>query len=237
VGTAASYAFSTRIPARGPAAAPDAIHHPQSAVSALVARAQGDATRLVGIGRLPDFQALIVRRGACLHDCADLRGRRIGLPSARLQGGGPRVDALRALTAAMESRGLYYRDVDWVDLPPVEAAEIDALQDGAVDAVYVRGAAGLAAARAVGARMLVDISGHRDPWLRAHTALLRVVTVTESVLREHSPLRMSLDEAALGALETLKIFMARWAFIRADFTIASWIDAQAPRRAAASLVV
>jgi hypothetical protein len=237
MGTAASYAFSTRIPARGAAAAPDAIRHQQSAVSAIVARAQGEATRLVDIARLPDFQAIIVRRGACLHDCTDLRGRRIGLPSARVHAGGARVDALRALSAALESRGLYYRDVDWVDLPPVAAAEIDALHNGAVDAVYVRGAAGLAAARAAGARMLVDISGHRDPWLRAHTALLRVITVTEPPLRQPAPAPRSLDEAALGALETLKVFMARWAFIRADFTIATWIGSQASRRAVPSLVV
>ena len=48
---------------------------------------------------------------------------------------------------------------------------------------------------------------------------------------------MSLDEAALGALETLKFFMARWAFIRADFKIGSWAEYQPARRAAPSLVV
>jgi ABC-type nitrate/sulfonate/bicarbonate transport system substrate-binding protein len=222
----------------------------QSAVSAIVARAHGAATRLVGIARLPDFQAIVARRGARLRDCADLRLRRVGLPSARLQAGGPRADALRALTAALETRGLYYRDVEWVDLPPAEglmptlphayAAEIDALQNGAVDAVYVRGPAGLEAARAAGARMLVDISGHGDPWFRAHTALLRVVTVSETLLPAHPqvlPARMSLEDSALGALETLKNFMARWAFIRADFTIAGWIDGEPARRAAPSLVV
>ena len=220
-------------------AAAEAILHQQSAVPAIVARARGAATRLVGIARLPDFQAIVARRGARLQDCADLRQHRLGLPSARLHGGAPRADALRALTAALESRGLYYRDVDWVDLPSTEAAELDALHDGAVDAVYVRGPAGLEAARAAGARMLVDISGHGDPWFRARTALLRVVTVSERPLRAHTevmPARMSLEDSALAALEMLKNFMARWAFIPADFTIAGWLDGEPARGAAPSLV-
>ncbi len=274
--TSASHAFSALIPARKPplprpapldgvelhsGGASDAILRQQSAVAAILARAHGAATRLVGIARLADFQALIVRRGCRVHDCGGLREQRIGLPSAQLHSGGPRVDALRGLTAALESRGLHYRDVDWVDLPPAEsrmstlpsayAAEIDALQTGAVDAVYVRGPAGLEAARAGRARVLLDIGAHPDPWVRVHTALLRVVTVSESLLREHPgaiaqellerwpllPARMSLDDAVLGVLETLKVFMVRWAFIGADFRIGSWADGEASRRTTPSLVV
>jgi ABC-type nitrate/sulfonate/bicarbonate transport system substrate-binding protein len=227
---------------------------PEAAVAAIIARAQGTATRLLGISRLEDFQALIVRRGAVPLRCSDLRERRIGLPSALLQSGTPRVDALRGATAVLETQGLYHRHVEWVDLPPAEAlmltlpgaysAEIAALQNGLVDAVYVRGPAGLEAARSGGARVLIDIGAHRDPWVQVHTSLLRVVTVSETLLQEHPgviaqellqhwpllPARMSLDEAALGALETLKFFMARWAFIRADFKIGNWADCQLPRR-------
>jgi len=238
-----------------------AILHQQSAVAAILARAQGAATHLVGVARLAEFQALIVRRGVRAHHCGELRERRIGLPATRVQSGGPRVDALRGITAALESRGLYYRDVEWVDLPPAEAmtprlpgayaAEVDALQNGAVDALYVRGPAGLEAARTVGARVLLDIGAHPDSWLQAHTALLRTVTVSETLLREHPeliaqelferwpllPARMSLDETALGALETLKSFMLRWAFISADFKVGRWADGEPPRRGAPSLVV
>jgi hypothetical protein len=117
--------------------------------------------------------------------------------------------------------------------------------------VYVRGPAGLAAARVADARMLVDISGHADPWLRAHTALLRVVTVSEPLLWAYPkvisqellerwpllPARLSLEESALGALEMLKDFLARWAFIRTDFSISSWIDGGGAPRPRLSLVV
>jgi hypothetical protein len=155
---------------------------------------------------------------------------------------------LRAATAVLESAGLFFRGVEWVDLPPAEAvtltlpsayaAEMAALQDGSVDAVYVRGPAGLEAARVAGARVLIDLGDHRDPWLRAHTALLHTVTVNETLLQEHPdviaqellqrwpllPARLSLDAQSLGALETLKIFMFRWTFIRADFNLDTWID-------------
>jgi ABC-type nitrate/sulfonate/bicarbonate transport system substrate-binding protein len=232
----------------------------QAAVAAIMARTHGAATRLLGISRTEDFQALIVPGDAKLRRCSELRERRIGLPSMQLQSGSPRVDALRAAIAALATAGLYHRHVDWADLPPAEtmaltlptayAAETTALQNGSVDAVYVRGPAGLEAARAVGARVLINIGAHRDPWVRVHTALLRVVTVSETLLREHPdviaqellqrwpllPARTSLDEPALGALETLKTFMVRWAFVREDFNLSSWADCQLPRRVA-SLVV
>jgi ABC-type nitrate/sulfonate/bicarbonate transport system substrate-binding protein len=225
-----------------------AILHQQAAVAAITARTRGAATRLVGISRIDDFQALIVRRDAKLRRGADLRDRRIGLPVWSLESGGPRIHALRAAIAVLESQGLFFRGVEWVDLLPAEAvtltlpsayaAEMAALQDGSVDAVYVRGPAGLEAARAAGARVLVDLGAHRDPWLRAHTALLHTVTVNETLLREHPdviaqellqrwpqlPPRLSLDAQSLDALATLKVFMLRWVFIGADFDLDTWTD-------------
>ncbi|HEY6453731.1 MAG TPA: hypothetical protein VIY90_00465 [Steroidobacteraceae bacterium] len=238
-----------RILADGDAAARcEAILRQQVAAAAITARSRGAATRLVGISRLDEFQALVVRRDAKLRRGGDLRERRIGLPPTELESGGPRVHALRAATAVLESQGLVFRAVEWVDLsraeavtlalPSAYAAEMLALQDGSVDAVYVRGPAGLEAARVAGARVLVDVGAHRDPWLRAHTALLHTVTVNATLLREHPeliaqellrrwpllPPRLSLDEPSLDALQTLKIFMLRWAFIRADFDMDAWSD-------------
>jgi len=264
MGVTASHAFSapnlarTQIPVRSRhiRIIPDsedaghfgAILRQQAAVAAITARTRGAATRLVGISRVEDFQALIVRRGSRLRRGGDLRDQRIGLPAAHLQFGAPRVHALRAAIAVLESEGLFFRGVEWVDLLPAEAvtctlpsayaAEMAALQAGSVDAVYVRGPAGLEAARVAGARVLVDVGAHRDPWLRTHTALLHTVTVNETLLQEHPdviaqellqrwpllPPRLSLDAQSLGALEMLKIFMFRWAFIRADFTMDTWTD-------------
>jgi hypothetical protein len=86
--------------------------------------------------------------------------------------------------------------------------------------------------------VLIDVGAHRNPWLRAHTALLHTVTVNETLLREHPdviaeellqrwpllPPRLSLEAQSLAALEMLKVFMFRWAFIREDFNLETWTD-------------
>ncbi len=237
-----------RIADRDDGADSGAILRQQSAVAAVAARTRGAATRLVGISKVDDFQALIVSRGSRLRRGRDLRDRRIGLPAAYLQSGTPRVHALRAAIAVLELEGLFFRGVEWVDLPPAEAvtptlpgayaAEMAALQEGSVDAVYVRGPAGLEAARVAGARVLIDIGTHREPWLRDHTALLHTVTVNETLLREHPdvitqellqswPLllpRLSLDAASVGALATLKTSCSAGLFIREDFKMETWTD-------------
>ena len=57
-------------------------------------------------------------------DGRDLRDRRIGLPASALQAGGPRVHALRGAIAVLESEGLFFRHVQWVDLPPAAAVSL-----------------------------------------------------------------------------------------------------------------
>jgi ABC-type nitrate/sulfonate/bicarbonate transport system substrate-binding protein len=224
-----------------------AIVRQQSAAAAIAARSRGATTRLVGISRAEDFQAVIVARGSGLRHSRDLRDRRIGLPASALESGSARVDALRGIIAALETQALYHRHVQWVDLPPAEvvtltlptayAAETAALREGLVDAVYVRGPAGLEAARAAGARVLFDISAQRDPWIRSGTALLSAITVSETLAREHPqvvaqellerwpllPARMTLDEGTVGVLAGLKAFMVRWAFIPSDFPMDGWL--------------
>ena len=254
MGLSAFHAFRTPTPARVCLSAlPDAILRQQAAVAAIAARARGAATCLVGIARAEEFQGVIVRPGASLRRGRDLRDRRFGLPSAHLQSGGPRAHALRGAVAALESEGLFFRHMQWVDLPAAESltltlptaysAEIAALENGLVDAVYVRGPAGLEAARAANARVLVDIGAHRDSWVRLNTALLQVVTVSETLLKEHPqviaeallerwpllPSDLSLDEGSMGALDALKTFMLRWAFIHADFATPSWTGGEAPQ--------
>lgn len=234
----------------GPAGA---IVREQAAVAAITARTLGAATCLVGVCRVEDFQALVVRRDSGLRRGRDLRDRRIGLPAVRLQSGSPRVHALRGATTALELAGMYHRHVQWAELPAAEAvsltlpgaycAEMAALRNGSVDAVYVRGPAGLEAARAAGTRVLLDIGAHPDPWVRSRTALLQVVTVRETLLRQHPglvaqvllerrpllPAGMSLEEGPLGALDLLKAFMLRWGVVQSDFPLDSWVDSRPAR--------
>jgi ABC-type nitrate/sulfonate/bicarbonate transport system substrate-binding protein len=224
-----------------------AILRQQSGATAIADRSGGAATRLVGISHLADFQAIIVDRSSGLRHSRDLRDRRLGLPAAEQHCASARVEALRGICAALETQALYHRHVQWVELPPAEsvvqtlptayAAEIAALKSHLVDAVYVRGPAGMEAARVAGARVLFDISAQRDPWLRTCTALLAAITVSETLVREHPqvvaqellerwpllPARMNLDEGSVGELQSLKSFMVRWGFLRSDFPMDSWL--------------
>ena len=224
------------------AALPDVMA--QDATEAMTARSRGASSSLLGLSRLSEFQAILAGPQCRLRRALDLRDRRVGLPS--LAGAPPaRAAALRGALSALESQGLSHRHVDWVELPvsahaEAFAAELEALRNQSVDAVYVRGAAGLAAVRASGARIVFDIGVQRDPWLRSQTALLKA-TVTH-VPGEASLVsaRSGLDDETLQAAYDLKHFLLRWEFIADDFDLRAWahLHPQRPadRRSAATSV-
>jgi hypothetical protein len=198
----------------------------QDATEAIVARSKGAATRLLGLSSRPEFQAIITAPQLSVRRVRDLRDRRIGLPS--FAGSRPaRAAALRGALSALESEGLNHRHVDWVELSGephamTYAAELQALEQQAVDAVYVRGAAGLAAVRTIQARVLFDIGTHRDQWVRCQTALL---TATVSAAPgSDSPLfgDAGLDDETLQVAHDLKHFLLRWEFIVDDFDLRAW---------------
>lgn len=209
----------------------------QDAAAAIEARSRGEATRLLGLSWIEDFQAIITAPRSSVRRVRDLRDRRIGLPS--LGGSRPaRAAALRGALSALESQGLNHRHVDWVELPATGsasmehssgeshamafAAELLALQQQTVDAVYVRGAAGVGAVRTLPARVLFDIGAHRDRWVRAQTALL-LATVTDAPGHPSpQPRGASLDGETLQVAHDLKQFLLRWEFIANDFDLQTW---------------
>ena len=198
----------------------------QDATEAMMARSKGATSRLLGLSRRNEFQAIISGPRSPLRRALDLRDRRIGLPAT--SGSRPaRAAALRGALSALESQGLNHRHADWVELtvsPHAEAfsAELEALQNRSVDAVYVRGAAGLAAVRAIGARIVFDIGVQRDPWLRSQTALL-TATITHVPGAQSSPSRGSgLDDETVQVARDLKHFLLRWELIIDDFDLQAW---------------
>jgi len=76
----------------------------------------------------PESLHLVVRRDAGIRRLADLRGHRVSLDQ---EGSGSRVDALLVLDAY----GLGPDDLDVVDAPPQEAADL--LREGALDAFFM----------------------------------------------------------------------------------------------------
>jgi len=151
--------------------------------AAVRARAEGATTRLVGLSRLSEFQALIVGAASRFRSFRDLRDRRIGRAAPSAAGNESRLATLRGVVAALEINGLTHRRVEWIDLPA--GGETAALLDGTVDAIYVTGLRGIQFVRASGARVIFNATDHRDRWVRTHTAMLGALTV-DSPLPSHS---------------------------------------------------
>src|SRR5690606_18513528 len=122
-----------------------------------------------------------------IRGVADLRGRRFGV--ARRSDG--IVDfmaatALKGLVSGLSLGGLAPNDVEIVDIPlppaatawqPADAlpglrprgsvgAEVAALVRGEVDAIFLKGTGGVAAARLLGLRPVVEFGFHPDPKIR-----------------------------------------------------------------------
>jgi hypothetical protein len=207
-------------------AAHSAILIEQDAVVAIETRSRGEATRLLGLSWIEEFQAIITAPQSSVRRVRDLRDRRIGLPALGLSRPA-RAVALRGALSALESQGLNHRHVDWVELPAEShgmafAAELLALQHHTVDAVYVRGADGVAAVRTLQARVLFDIGAQRDRWVRGQTALL-MATVTDALGHQAPQSRAAgLDGETLQVANDLKHFLLRWEFIAADFDLRTW---------------
>lgn len=170
-----------------------------SNVSAIWARARGQQAVVVGITSVDEFQGVFVRAGGKLRELADLKHRRLGLPLRRhalvdLQ----RASALRGLRNALTVAGLAHDAANWVHIesPDFEypqrvsgrAIELEALLSGYVDAVFLRGAQGVAAARDGRLQLLADLNQQADPLLRANSGTPRTITVDQPFLQRHPQL-------------------------------------------------
>lgn len=165
-------------------------------------RANGRRTRLVGITWTDEVQAIVTLPQSGLRSLGDLVGRRFGVP--RHPGGivdFQRATALKGLVSALSLEGLAAGDVELVDVAAEEAtilkgsddpslfglarrlpysAEFTALLRGDVDAVFVKGTAGVAIGNLFGTRTLAEFGFHPDPRIRINSGTPRVLTVDET---------------------------------------------------------
>jgi ABC-type nitrate/sulfonate/bicarbonate transport system substrate-binding protein len=171
-------------------------------VPALWTRSRGQATRLIGLTWIDERQAIMVRPGSGISGAAALKGRRLAVPDRRPS----TVDFFRAMAlhgfaGALHSAGLDLADAVLVDVAqgelPASTApsrgdgwqpELAALIDGVVDAVYVKGAAAVEAARAVGAETAVELDAIGDRRLRVNNGTPRPITVHQALLDERPDL-------------------------------------------------
>lgn len=181
---------------------------------AIAARAQGEDTRLVGLTWIEEAQVILVRPDSGIRSAGDLKGKRLALPSwtdhaipSHLRGCSiSRGMSLAGLRGALASASLTFDDVDVVEIVQAPRGAdggrndslagrsggglgrlwpIDALVDGRVDAVYVKGASALDAAKAHGVVVGIDLDRLSDRRFRVNNGTPRPITVHKDLIEHH----------------------------------------------------
>jgi ABC-type nitrate/sulfonate/bicarbonate transport system substrate-binding protein len=185
-------------------------------VPALAARAEGAPTRLIGLTWIDESQAILVRPDSDVTSPGQLRGLRVALPAWAEDRGRsfPRAMALHGLTSALALGGLTVHDVRFVEVPTVRSPQvrsdiprssafpgIEALVEGRVDAVYVKGARAAEAARVEGLRVAVDLDATGHERYRVNNGTPRPVTVHQWLLNERPDLVIAFLAQSLRAAD------------------------------------
>jgi len=187
------------------------------------ARSEGRNTRLVGITWTDEFQAIITLPETGIRSVADLAGRRVGVPR-RPEGivDFMRATALKGIVSALSLEGLRTEDVALVDIAITDSVlatqegpslfglrrrqsfgeEIIALLRREVDAIFVKGTAGIAAANLIGAVQVSEFGFHPDPKIRINSGSPRVLTVDARLADE----RPDLVERLVGAIHRASLW-------------------------------
>lgn len=176
------------------------------------ARAQGEPTKLIGLTWIEESQLILARADSGIASAADLKGKRLALPSwnqnpiaSHVRGTSiARGMSLAGYKGVLASAGLTFDDVELVetpdrlrnlggagrDLEPRRRGAgglwpIEALVAGQVDAIYVKGAAALDEARDAGLVVAIDLDALPDPRFRVNNGTPRPITVHQSLLDDH----------------------------------------------------
>ncbi|MFJ7199325.1 MULTISPECIES: ABC transporter substrate-binding protein [unclassified Streptomyces] len=159
-------------------------------VPALWARSRGERTRLIGLTWIEERQAVLVGPGSGIRGAEALRGLRLAVPVHDIAIDFWRAMALRGFEGALAAAGLAPDDATLVDVPAAGhpgqwAAELAALRRGDVDAVYVKGALAVEAARRAGAEVAVELDELADRRFRINNGTPRPLTVHQQLLDDH----------------------------------------------------
>lgn len=166
------------------------------------ARANGRDTAVVGITWIDEEQVILVRGDSDIHEPAQLKGRRLGVPlhATRLVDVA-RAQDLRGLLTALDLAGLARDEAIFVDIAGADSdlrENVDrqdrvhgpsvALLAGEVDAIYAKGAVGATLTARHGFRPILDINKQTDPQRRVNAGTPRPITVDRTLALEQPEL-------------------------------------------------
>jgi ABC-type nitrate/sulfonate/bicarbonate transport system substrate-binding protein len=186
---------------------------------AIPAKAQGAKTRLIGLTWIDEGQSIITRPDSNIRSPQQLKGKRLGLPIFRpndiienKRGRSiTRFGSLAGYKGALESVGLSLNDVNLVEIG--NAAEssfggwsqsLEAVKNGEVDAVYVKGAAAQDGARKLGLTVGIDLDKLPEKRFRVNNGTPRPITVHQDFLENHFDLLVRFLYQTLRAAEWSK---------------------------------
>lgn len=199
---------------------------------AIAARAQGAATRLIGLTWIEESQLILTRPGAGISSANDLKGKRLALPGwshndipSHVRGTSiARGMSLAGYKGVLASAGLTFDDVELIETPDRlrniggsgrdlpshgqgrrgsirQLWPIEALVEGKVDAIYVKGAAALDQARENGLVVAIDLDRLPDRRFRVNNGTPRPITVHQSLIDDHFDLLVRFLAVTLRAAD------------------------------------
>jgi ABC-type nitrate/sulfonate/bicarbonate transport system substrate-binding protein len=170
---------------------------------ALGARAQGAPTRLIGLTWIDEWQTILVRPDSGITEAKHLKRRKLALPQyverpnhTHSRGSSiARGMSLHGYKGALAYAGLTFDDVELVEVPAGEGNRDESLgglwsglrylAEGKVDAVYVKGASAVDAAKKHGAIVGIDLDQLPDRKFRVNNGTPRPITVHEDLLENN----------------------------------------------------
>lgn len=183
-------------------------HHGQSGmfreggnIPPIWAKASGRDTVVVGITWVDEYQGILVRADSKIRDVADLRGKRLGIPlhpHALIDF--QRGAAQHGFATALSLAGLTPEDAEFVDIefPGYDLKDgprvipdnrrdltVEALENGEVDAIFLRFARGYHLSLDPRFRQIININDLADPLLRVNNGTPRPITIDRPFLERH----------------------------------------------------
>ena len=176
------------------------------------ARSQGEPTKVVGLTWIDEWQTILVRPGSGITRPEHLKGKRLALPTwtdhqipSHQRGSSiARGMSLHGYKGALASAGLTFDDVEFVEVPANRSAPVadlaggragngnlaglwalQRLLDGEVDAIYVKGAAAVDAAKKLGIVVGINLDHLPERRFRVNNGTPRPITVHQSLIDDH----------------------------------------------------